>query len=119
MHKAISTLVVVGRTFVASEDLDGGEAFDIVGTANGLVLRHIDGTNLHEPLECRRCLGVLGHETLAVAAPWRVELDHPDRVVVDDARLEVCFRQLDDGRRAVVQGAGRRRQRCNECACIH
>lgn len=109
-----ATLIVLGGILVAAEDFDRGEALDVVGTADGLVLGHVDGADLDESLQSGGGFGVLGDEILAVAAPWGVEFDYPDRVVLNDALLEVGRGQFDDGRRLIVQGEGRRSQRCKE-----
>ena len=49
----------------------------------------VDGADADDALERLGRLLVLGREALAVAAPRRVELDHPDALAVHHAVLEV------------------------------
>ena len=56
----------------------------------------VDGADADDALERLGRLLVLGREALAVAAPRRVELDHPDALAVHHAVLEVV---------GVLQGA--------------
>lgn len=77
------TLVILNDGLAAwflarSEGLEGGEALDAVGAAEGLVgvFVAVDGDYLGEAVEVLGGFLVGGLEVLAVAAPWGVELDN-------------------------------------------
>ena len=56
----------------------------------------VDSSDVDDALQSLRGLLVLGRQLLAVAAPWRVELDDPDAVAVLDPVVEVVVGEFDN-----------------------
>lgn len=102
--------VVNGSVLLASgEELDGGEALDLIGNVVGGGVNLGDG---HELGELRRGeslakLLVLGSKSLAVTAPGSVELNENILLVVDDDLLVVLGDDGGDGA-VVLLGNGLR-----------
>lgn len=98
--------VVNRRVLLASsEQLDGGEALDLIRNIVGGSVDLGDGDELGEGIRSVQLaeLLVLGSKSLAVTAPWRVELDENVLVVVDDDILVVLG---DDDCDGAVVGLG-------------
>ena len=55
IHDALGrplSIVILGRSFIGAEDLDSGESANVIRTADGRVLIHVDGTDLSEASIC-------------------------------------------------------------------
>jgi len=76
------SFVILGLLLVGAEPLERGEALNIVGGTDALVLGHIDGTDVDCALQLLSSLLPLRSQTLAVATPRRIKLNQPHLVRV-------------------------------------
>lgn len=81
--------------FVRTEQLNRWEATHAELAAQRFVVVRIHGAHFDDAAQGGCRLFVLGHQTLAVAAPRRIKLYQPHVIAVDDELIEIRRRQID------------------------
>jgi len=76
---------------------------NVVWSTDLLVCGHVDSADLDNSLELLGSLLPLRCQVLAVAAPWRVELNEPQLVRLHDLLLPIVLGEEDDWASLVVE----------------
>ena len=91
-----AALVVDWLILIVSKEFKGRETLNIVWTTYALIFGHINCAEMHDSLEVFGCQLPRWSQAFAVAAPGRVELNHPEGVlIVEHQFFEVALSELD------------------------